>query len=193
MREPGPVTLAARHVRLEPLDRAHLDDLARACDPDFYRWMPAGPYGAGGFDAWYLRAADARDAGRELPFALVHNADGRAIGTTRFGDISVRDERMEIGWTWIARAHQRTAANTEMKQLLLGHAFDELGAGRVALKTGSHNEGSRRAITRLGAVEEGTLRRHVLLDDGTFRDTVYYSIVAAEWPAVRDRLNRLSR
>jgi len=190
---PRPVTLAGPHVRLEPLDRAHLEDLAAVCEPDFYRWMPAGPYGPGGFEAWLDRAADARDAGRELPFALVLNADGRAIGTTRFGDIAVLDERLEIGWTWIGRAHQRTGANTEMKRLLLAHAFDELGAGRVTMKTGSANEASRRAIARLGAVEEGVLRRHVLLDDGSFRDTVYYSIVAEEWPAVRERLSRLMR
>jgi RimJ/RimL family protein N-acetyltransferase len=193
VQEPGPVTLAGAHVRLEPLDAAHLADLEAACEPDFYRWMPAGPYGPGGFRAWLGRALDARDAGRELPFALVLNGSGRAIGTTRFGDIAVRDERLEIGWTWVARAHQRTVANTEMKRLLLGHAFDELGAGRVTLKTGAANEASRRAIARLGATEEGTLRRHVLLDDGSFRDTVYYSIVAAEWPAVRERLRRLNR
>jgi RimJ/RimL family protein N-acetyltransferase len=194
VQEPRPVTLAGRHVRLEPLEREHLDDLAACCEPAFYQWMPAGPYGPGGFAAWLGRAHDARDAGRELPFALVLNETGQAIGTTRFGDISPRDERLEIGWTWIGHAHQRTVANTEMKRLLLGHAFDELGAGRVTLKTGAANEASRRAITRLGAVEEGVLRRHVLLDDGSFRDTVYYSIVAEEWPAVRDRLiERLMR
>ena len=121
--------------------------------------MPAGPYGPGGFGAWLGRALDARDAGRELPFALVLNETGEAIGTTRFGNVSLRDERLEIGWTWIARAHQRTVANTEMKRLLLLHAFDELGAERVTLKTGSLNEASRRAIERLGAVEEGVLRR----------------------------------
>jgi RimJ/RimL family protein N-acetyltransferase len=193
MLAPAPVTLAGPHVRLEPLDAAHLDDLEAACEPDFYRWMAAGPYGPGGFPAWLSRALDARDAGRELPFALLPREGGRAIGTTRFGNISVRDERLEIGWTWIARAHQRTVANTEMKRLLLWHAFDDLGAGRVTLKTGSENEASRRAISRLGAVEEGIHRRELLLDDGRFRDTVYYSIVAAEWPAVRDRLSRLAR
>ncbi len=193
MLTPAPVTLAGPHVRLEPLDAAHLRELEACCEPDFYRWMPAGPYGPGGFPAWLGRALDARDAGRELPFALVDNATGAAIGTTRFGNISVRDERLEIGWTWIARSHQRTVANTEMKRLLLWHAFEELDAGRVTLKTGSLNEASRRAIARLGAVEEGTLRRDVQLDDGRFRDTVYYSIVAMEWPAVRERLSRLIR
>ena len=188
-----PVTLAGPHVRLEPLDRAHLGDLEDCCDPDFYRWMPAGPYGPGGFGAWLNRALDARDAGRELPFALVLNETATAIGTTRFGNVSLRDERLEIGWTWIARAHQRTFANTEMKRLLLLHAFDEIEAERVTLKTGSLNEASRRAIERLGAIEEGIHRRDVMLDDGSFRDTVYYSIVAEEWPGVRDRLTRLTR
>jgi RimJ/RimL family protein N-acetyltransferase len=193
MQPPVPVTIAGPDVRMEALDRAHLDDHERCCEPDFYRWMPAGPYGPGGFGAWLNRAHDARDAGRELPFALVLNQTGAAIGTTRFGNVSLRDERLEIGWTWIARAHQRTFANTEMKRLLLLHAFDELEAERVTLKTGSLNEASRRAIERLGAVEEGIHRRDVMLDDGSFRDTVYYSIVAEEWPAVRDRLTRLTR
>ncbi len=193
MQVPLPVTLAGPHVRLEPLDRAHLEDLERHCEPDFYRWMPAGPYGPGGFGAWLNRALDARDAGRELPFALVLNETGLAIGTTRFGNVSLPDERLEIGWTWLARAHQRTVANTEMKRLLLLHAFDELEAERVTLKTGSLNEASRRSIERLGAVEEGIHRHDVMLDDGSFRDTVYYSIVAEEWPGVRERFTRLIR
>jgi RimJ/RimL family protein N-acetyltransferase len=133
-------------------------------------------------------------AGRYVAWATVDRASGRAIGSTRFGDISPADGRLEIGWTWIAPSYQRTAANTEAKLLQLRYAFDDLGATRVALKTDGRNVRSQAAIERLGAVREGVLRRHMRLPDGFIRDTVYYSILAEEWPAVRDRLEeRLAR
>ncbi len=129
-----------------------------------------------------------------VAWATVERASGSAVGSTRFGDIAPEHDRVEIGWTWISPLPAPTAVNTEAKLLQLTYAFETLGAGRVALKTDGRNERSQRAIERLGAVREGTLRRHMRLPDGYVRDTVYYSILADEWPAVKARLTeRLAR
>jgi RimJ/RimL family protein N-acetyltransferase len=146
-----------------------------------------------GATAWPAYLADALRP-EFIAWATVDAASGRAIGATRFGDIAPEHGRVEIGWTWIAPSHQRSAVNTEAKLLQLSYAFDELGATRVALKTDGRNEGSQAAIARLGAVREGVLRRHLRLPDGFIRDTVYYSILSDEWPAVKARLQeRLAR
>ena len=146
-----------------------------------------------GADAWPAYLADALRPDY-VAWATVDAASGRAIGASRFGDIAPEHGRVEIGWTWIAPSHQRTAVNTEAKLLQLGYAFDQLGATRVALKTDGRNLRSQAAIERLGAQREGTLRRHVRLPDGFIRDTVYFSILAEEWPAVKARLEeRLAR
>ncbi|HEX6140888.1 MAG TPA: GNAT family protein [Candidatus Limnocylindria bacterium] len=187
MKVPQRVTLAGRHVRLEPLEERHRDDLlaAAAQDPATFRFMGAdlslGP------DAWADYLADALRA-EFVAWATVDAASGRAIGSTRFGDIAPEHGRVEIGWTWIAPSHQRTAVNSEAKLLQLAYAFEELGATRVALKTDARNERSQRAIERLGATREGVLRRHLRLPDGFLRDTVYYSILSDEWPDVKARL-----
>ncbi|MGH2392015.1 MAG: GNAT family N-acetyltransferase, partial [Candidatus Limnocylindria bacterium] len=181
-----------RFVRLEPLEARHRDDLlaAAAEDPVTFRYMGADL--SAGADAWPAYLADALRPDY-VAWATVERASGMAVGATRFGDIAPEHERVEIGWTWIAPSRQRSAVNTEAKLLQLTYAFDTLGAGRVALKTDLRNERSQRAIERLGAVHEGVLRRHIRLPDGHVRDTVYYSILADEWPAVRDWLrNRLS-
>jgi RimJ/RimL family protein N-acetyltransferase len=123
-----------------------------------------------------------------VAWATVALDSGHAVGSTRFGDIDVPSERVEIGWTWLAPSRWRSAVNSEAKLLQLTYAFDELGAGRVALKTDGRNERSQAAIERLGGVREGTLRRHMRMPDGFIRDTVYYSILAGEWPPIRDRL-----
>jgi RimJ/RimL family protein N-acetyltransferase len=146
-----------------------------------------------GADAWPAYLADAL-APEFVAWATVDAASGRAVGSTRFGDIAPEHGRVEIGWTWIAPSHQRTAVNTEAKLLQLTYAFDELGATRVALKTDGRNVRSQSAIERLGAVREGALRRHTRMPDGFMRDTVYYSILSDEWPAVKSRLTgRLAR
>ena len=132
--------------------------------------------------------------GTALPFATVDRKSGRAIGSTRFGNIVPEHKRIEIGWTWISPQFQRSAVNTEAKFLMLRYAFERLGCNRVELKTNSLNMRSRNAILRIGAKEEGTLRSHMINPDGTLRDTVYYSILAPEWPDVRARLEaRLAR
>jgi RimJ/RimL family protein N-acetyltransferase len=131
-----------------------------------------------------------REAGAQLPFAQVELASGRAVGSTSYLDIAPADGRVEIGWTWLGRPWWRTPLNTEAKLLLLGHAFDTLHLNRVALKTDVRNERSQAAIERIGGVREGVLRAHMIRPDGSLRDTVYFSILASEWPAVRERLNR---
>ncbi len=133
---------------------------------------------------------DSRD-GSAWPFATVENESGRAIGSTRYFDIRPEHRGLEIGWTWLGVAHQRTAANTECKRLLLVHAFDVLGALRVQLKTDARNLRSQRAIERIGAVREGVLRAHMILPDGFVRDSVMYSITRADWPAVKSKLEAL--
>jgi RimJ/RimL family protein N-acetyltransferase len=187
MLRPERVTLEGRVVRLEPLEERHRDDLLEAgSDPAIWRYMSSDLSVPGAWPA-YLAHAQGPDF---VAWATVDRASGRAIGSTRFGDIEPEHERLEIGWTWIAPAFQRTAANTEAKLLQLTYAFETLGAGRVALKTDARNDRSQTAIERLGAVREGTLRRHIRLPDGHVRDTVYYSILADEWPAVKARLTK---
>lgn len=189
MKQPASTTLTGRFVRLEPLGERHRADLeaAAAEDPDALR------YGAlqltlMGWNSWFGEAEAGVAEGRYVAWATIALDTGRAVGSTRFGDIDVPSERVEIGWTWLAPSRWRSAVNSEAKLLQLTYAFEELGAGRVALKTDGRNERSQAAIERLGAVREGTLRRHLRMPDGFIRDTVYYSILADEWPPIRDRL-----
>ena len=189
--QPEPITLTGSHVRLEPLTAGHADALwEQARDPELWRWTVSKVRERRDFDAYLAQALAEARTGRSLPFATVELASGRPIGSTRFGNISSHDRRVEIGWTWIGRPWQRSAVNTEAKLLMLRHAFEQWGCVRVELKTSSLNSTSRRAIARIGGVEEGTLRRHTRLDDGTWRDTVYFSILDSEWPAIRERLER---
>ena len=193
MQAPERVVLAGQFVRLEPIEERHRDDLlaAAAEDPITFRYM--GTDLSIGAEAWQAYLADALRPDY-IAWATVDIASGRAVGATRFGDIAPEHERMEIGWTWIAPSHQRSATNTEAKLLQLGYAFDELGVTRVALKTDGRNLRSQAAIERLGAQREGTLRRHMRMPDGFIRDTVYFSILAEEWPAVKAGLEeRLAR
>jgi RimJ/RimL family protein N-acetyltransferase len=186
------VTLTGAHVRLEPLELRHAADLAAAgADPEVWRWMPvAPPASEADMRAVIDLLLERRAAGAQLPFAQVELASGRAVGSTSYLDIAPADGRVEIGWTWLGRPWWRTPLNTEAKLLLLGHAFDTLHLNRVALKTDVRNERSQAAIERIGGVREGVLRAHMIRPDGSLRDTVYFSILASEWPAVRERLNR---
>jgi RimJ/RimL family protein N-acetyltransferase len=157
-------------------------------DPDLWKWTTTALGTPEEMRAYVQSAIDDRAAGRALPFATIERATGTAIGCTRFANISIPDKRVEIGWTWVAGPWQRTPVNTEAKLLMLRHAFEALGCIRVELKTDRLNERSRNAITRIGGVEEGILRQHMITSSGRLRDTVYYSILHGEWPAVRDRL-----
>lgn len=185
-----PLTLTGRVVRLVPLSEEHVPALALAGnDPSIWQFMRYGVVDTEekmGDLAQYLLRQQAK--GTDLPFTVFHIADGRAVGMTRYMDIHPADRALEIGGTWYAPAYQHTAVNTECKYLLLCHAFETLGCIRVQLKTDLRNERSQRAIERLGAVREGVLRDHMILPDGTVRSSVFYSILASEWPGVKARL-----
>ncbi|MEM1128413.1 MAG: GNAT family protein [Bacteroidota bacterium] len=185
----APVVLEGDHVRLEPLSLDHLTALtAVGLDPDLWQWTGSLVRTPDDLAAYVQAALDGQARGVMLPFATVERGTGTVVGSTRFGNVALAHRRVEIGWTWVARPWQRTAINTEAKLLMLRHAFGPLGCQRVELKTDALNERSRRAIRRLGAVEEGTLRRHMVTASGRVRDTVYFSITDAEWPGVEARL-----
>ena len=190
------VTLSGRCIRLEPLDQQrHHEGLCEVgLDAEIWRWNPFHVLRTPEDMRRYIETARQQQAaGQSLPFATVEQSSGRPVGSTRFINIDRANRSLEIGSTWIAPPWQRTAVNTEAKYLMLRHAFETLGCIRVELKTDSLNERSRRAILRLGAVEEGTLRNHMITTSGRFRHSVYYSIIEQEWPAVKARLEeRLS-
>ncbi len=188
--DPEPVVLAGDHARLEPLTLAYAGDLAAAGrDVEIWRYLPIAPPANSAENEAWIRAAlkDAGDGG-QVPFAVVESGNGRAVGSTRFLDIQRENSALEIGWTWLGKSWQRTAINTECKFLLLRHAFEDLGAVRVQLKTDGRNEQSQRAIERIGARREGVLRRNRRLWDGFIRDTVVFSILDSEWPGVKAKL-----
>jgi N-acetyltransferase len=181
-----PAVLEGAHVRLEPLSLTHLDGLcAVGLDPELWKWIPTPVRDREQMKAYVELALDEQRRGVALPFATVLKAEGRVIGSTRYANISLKDRRVEIGWTWIGKPWQRSAVNTEAKYLMLRHAFEALGCVRVELKTDALNDKSRNAILRIGAKQEGVFRKHVLTHSGRMRDTVYFSILDGEWPAVK--------
>jgi RimJ/RimL family protein N-acetyltransferase len=188
---PLPVTLTGHHVRLEPLTMDHLSDLfdAGGGDDEVWRWQGGPtPRTQSELGLKLRELLDDAEQGEYVAFAVIHRASGRAVGWTTYLDIDTEHERLEIGWTWYGRAFWRTAVNTETKLLLLTHAFEELGMGRVQLKTDHMNQRSQAAIAGIGAQREGVLRRHRQRPDGTWRDSVYFSILAGEWPDAKARL-----
>jgi len=185
------VTLEGKVVRLLPLRREHwkaLWEVAKDAAEDIFRWIPYPMRSAEDFDQWAEKALVEQERGESLVFVTVERKSGRLIGSTRFMNIDRANRRVEIGSTWIAPQWQRTAINTEAKYLMIRHAFEQWGCIRVELKTDALNEKSRNAILRIGAKEEGTLRRHLVTHTGRVRDTVYFSILDSEWPEVRTRL-----
>ena len=184
-----PVALEGSHVRLEPLSESHHSALSEVgFDPDLWRLNPTRVSTPEEMSAYIRTALDAQAAGTALPFATIDRVSGKVVGSTRFMNIDVPNRRVEIGATWIAHPWQRSAVNTEAKYLMLRHAFESLACIRVELKTDSLNRRSRNAILRLGAREEGILRNHVITWTGRLRDTVYFSILDAEWPQLKARL-----
>ena len=185
-----PVVLEGENVRLEPLALRHADDLLMAAqEPGIWLFMPADPSRSlDGMKEWIAETISAQSAGTILPFAIVDQGNGRAVGSTRYLDIRPEHRGLEIGWTWLGREARRTPINTECKYLLLRHAFETLGAIRVQLKTDERNIRSQTAIERIGGIREATLRHHMIMPDGFRRNTVYFSILEAEWPAVKERL-----
>lgn len=188
-----PVTLQGRRVRLEPLSlERHWEGLLQiGLDPELWRFTLNKVAGPADLRDYLETALREQAGGKSLPFATVDIGSGRVAGCTRFGNIEPAHRRVEIGWTWVGRTFQRSHVNSEAKYLMLRHAFEAWGCMRVELKTGSENRRSRDAIRRIGASEEGTLRRHAIADDGYIRDTVYFSIIESEWPAVKTRLETM--
>ena len=192
--DPQPITLTGRHVRLEPLTLDHAPDLLAAllADVGIWQWLLIAPPTTPAAMAEYIQSAlEAQRDGSTLAFVQIHPANGRAVGSTRYLNISRRDRGLEIGWTWLGKPWQRTSINTEAKYLLLRHAFEDLGALRVQLKTDALNIQSQTAIARIGGVREGVLRKHMLVYGGRMRDTMMFSIVDDEWPAVKARLETM--
>jgi RimJ/RimL family protein N-acetyltransferase len=185
-----PVVLESGELRLEPLMQDHAPDLAQWLDPTLTQWFTKPLMTEADMRAYIDEALAGQKAGSMLPFATVMKETGRAIGTTRFGAIDRANRRVEIGWTLVARPYQRSGVNTQAKLLMLTHAFETWACIRVEFKTDSLNIQSRTALKRLGAVEEGILRNHMVCPSGRIRHSVYFSITAEEWPGVKQRLIR---
>jgi len=195
MIKPSPVSLEGHGVRLEPLAREHRDGLAAAAaDGQLWElWFTSVPEPAQ-TGSYVDLALAGQQAGHMLPWAVRELTSGAIIGSTRYHDIILDADRVEIGWTWYAQSRQRSHINTACKLLLLAHAFDSLQCKVVGLRTDNFNFRSQRAIEALGAKKDGVIRHHWPRRNGTVRDTVMYSIVAAEWPDVRRHLElRLKR
>jgi RimJ/RimL family protein N-acetyltransferase len=191
----APTVLSGDAVRLEPLREDHLDGLIDAGrEPRIWSWMPADGSTPEGMSAIVAAALGSQAAQTAVPFVTIDRRSDRIVGSSRYMNLAPDDLRLEIGWTWLDPAFQRTAINTEAKLLMLGHAFDVLEVRRVELKTDALNEQSRTAILALGATFEGIFRKHMVMARGRARDTAYYSIVDEEWPTVRaGLLARLAR
>jgi len=190
-----PLTLEGSIVRMEPVRREHADlfwEVAKNDLDDVFRWIPYSMKTREDFQHLIDKAFEEQQRGESVVFATVEQSSGRVIGSTRFMNIDRINRRVEIGSTWIAPAWHRTGVNTEAKYLMLRHAFEVWKCMRVELKTDALNQKSRNAILRIGAKEEGTLRRHLLTWTGRVRDTVYFSILDHEWPEVKTRLEGMS-
>ncbi len=187
------VTLEGRHVRLEPLTLAHVPGLAAVgCDDRIWKLMLYGMIRTEvDMRAWVEDLLHRQQQGTDLPFAVIFRETGKVVGATRYMEIRLAHRSLEIGGTWYAVDYQRTAVNTETKYLLLEYAFETLGCIRVQFKADIRNERSWRAIERIGAVREGILRNQYILQDGTCRDSVYYSILDREWLGVKERLGKM--
>ena len=185
----SPVTLNGSTVRLEPLGHGHAPGLHTAAEPELFRFTPQGPreWSVDGFRADIDQINVLADV---VAFAVVHQASDTVIGRTTYMDIQPQHRCVEIGRTWLARSHQGTAVNPELKYLMLKHAFEDRSAIRVAFKTAAENLHSQRAIAKLGAVREGTLRQDRIMPNGVARDTVVFSIIDREWPAIKLQLER---
>ena len=183
-----PLTLDGKNVRLEPIRPEHAEifwNIAQHDLEEIFRWFPYPMQTRGDFGKLIDKIFEEQQRGESVAFATVERASGQTVGSTRFMNIDRANRRVEIGSTWIVPAWQRTAVNTEAKYLMLCHAFEVWKCFRVELKTDALNQKSRNAIRRIGAIEEGTLRRHLLTWTGRVRDTVYFSILDYEWPEVK--------
>jgi N-acetyltransferase len=191
--EVKPVVLTGKYVRLEPMTEDHTEALADiGVGQAFWDFMLYGDMNVlEDMRNWVLEILSRAEKGTDVPFVAIHLDSGRVAGATRYMNIMPKDRGLEIGGTWYGLDFQRTAVNTECKYLLLRHAFETLGCIRVQLKTDLRNERSQKAIERIGAVKEGILRNHMILPDGRYRHSVFYSILNTEWPDVKPRLEEM--
>jgi RimJ/RimL family protein N-acetyltransferase len=195
MKDPRPVTLEGRGIRLEPLTKDHASSLREAASDGklwelFFTSVPEPDQ----TDSYISQALEGQAAGHMLPFAVRELGSNKIVGSTRYHDVIKASSRVEIGWTWYAKSWQKSHVNTVCKLLLLGHAFDALECKVVGLRTDNFNFASQRAIEALGAKKDGVIRHHWPRRDGSVRDSVMYSIILSEWPGVKRHLElRLSR
>jgi RimJ/RimL family protein N-acetyltransferase len=184
-----PITLEGSHVKLHPLSESHLDALCEVgLDPELWKWIPIQVLDRDQMMSYIRAALSDQEKGISLPFATIDRKSKQVIGSTRFMSIDVPNKRVEIGATWIAKPWQRSAINTEAKYLMMRHAFETWGVNRVEWKTDALNTQSRNAILRLGAKQEGIFRQHIVTWSGRLRDSVYFSVIAPEWPEVKKAL-----
>ncbi|WP_377520417.1 GNAT family N-acetyltransferase [Priestia megaterium] len=183
------VTLLGERVKLIPLEELHTEGLYEAAKaPEIWSHLPSKIQSIEDIKQLVKNALKSKESGQELPFVVLDLETNSILGSTRFLDISVPNKSIEIGWTWYNPSVWRTRVNTECKYLLLKHCFEELNFNRVQLKTDVRNQRSRTAILRLGAVQEGIIRKHMILPDGFARDSVVFSIIKEEWPSIKERL-----
>jgi RimJ/RimL family protein N-acetyltransferase len=187
-----PVVLEGSTVRLEPMTLDHVTGLSEiGLDPEIWRLTTVMIRTPEEMRGYVESALELQRGGMTLPFVTIERSTGRVVGSTRFGNYDPANSRIEIGWTWIARPWQRTAINTEAKYLMLTYAFETLRCVRVELKTDVLNSPSRKAMLRIGATEEGVLRKHTLMWSGRYRDSIYYSILDEEWPQIKVQLEKM--
>lgn len=185
----NPFTLSGKTVRLDPLTLEHVTALACVgLEPELWHLQPRAISSVEDMRDYVATALQDQDRGSGIPFAIVDRATELVIGSTRYMGMAPQHRRLEIGATWLAPAYQRTGANIEAKLLLLTHAFESMKTQRVVFKTELLNTPSRRALERIGAVEEGVFRKHLIADSGRPRDMVYFSILDSEWPTVKTGL-----
>jgi len=190
----SPITLSGTTVELVPLEKGHIPalwQLVKEDAHDVFRCYTHPMVTETDFITWAEKALAERDQGVSLPFVTMHRPTGSIAGSTRFMTMEPANRSTEIGNTWVLPRFQRTGVNTEAKYLMMRHAFEHWDCVRVALKTDSLNQESRAAILRIGAREEGTLRAHMVCRGGRLRDSVYFSVLAAEWPAVKRKLESM--
>ena len=185
-------SLQYRNVRLDLLHLSHAKDLVEhGSDQSIWDYLPRSPLSDVAVAEEYINnALKEYSDGRRVPFAIVDVKNDRVVGSTSFGEIRKEHRSVEIGWTWLGVKYQRTEFNTTCKYLLLKNAFEDNNCIRVELKTDSRNFKSQRAIERFGALREGVHRNHMVLPDGTYRDSVYYSVIDRDWPAIKARFSR---
>src|SRR4030095_2890557 len=193
MMEVTQITLIGKHVRLEPMTEAHVPGLAKiGAGQTFWDFMLYGNINTvEDMHSWVKDILGRAEKGTDLPFVVIHLESERVAGATRYLNIMPKDRGLAIWGTWYGSGFQRTVVTTECKYLLLSHAFDTLACIRVQLKTDLRNERSQRAIERIGAVKEGILRNHMILPDGRYRHSVFYSILDTEWSGVKKKLEEM--